>query len=32
MISGNIAVAMNDQEAELILHNLRAMFEEISKR
>jgi len=32
MISGNIAMAMNDQEAELILHNLRAKFEEISKR
>ena len=32
IISGNIAMAMNDQEAELILNNLRAVFEEISKR
>ena len=32
LLSGHIAIAMNDQEAELILNNLRATFEEISKR
>jgi carbon monoxide dehydrogenase subunit G len=32
LLSGNIAAVLNEQEAELILNNLRAMFEEISKR
>jgi len=32
LLPGNVAKTMNNQEAELILNNLRAVFEEISMR
>jgi hypothetical protein len=32
LLNGNVAIAMNDREAEVILNNLRAVFEEISMR